>query len=94
MSAKAGWHRQMAGMYKYVGADGTTLAYVERYRSFWNVAVVTPAYVKLPDSPHTLREAKSLALAAYDSKAPAHRSRGRLADEAAKWAEFNAMTSR
>lgn len=83
--AKAGWHRIMTGWYRYDNAAGKTLAYVQRYRSFWNVQILVMAdaaqTVSLSESPHTLREAKGLAERSYRSltKAAIARSNESLA---------------
>lgn len=67
--ATKGWHRISRGWYQYTNAAGKTLAYAERYRSFWNVTVLPMAdqarKVDLSASPPTLREAKSVAEIAY-----------------------------
>ena len=69
MAGTAGWHRIDAGWYSYTNAAGKTLAYAQRYRSFWNVTVLPMAdaaqQVTLSESPKTLRESKGLAQRAY-----------------------------
>lgn len=67
--AQGGWRRTMSGMYFYTNAAGKDLAFVERYRSFWNITVYVKGehagQVTLSASPKTLREAKRLAENAY-----------------------------
>lgn len=73
--ATKGWHQINTGWYRYTNAAGKTLAYAERYRSFWNVTVLPLADAarsfKLSESPKTLREAKGLAERAYLSSSKA-----------------------
>lgn len=68
MAAK-GWHKITTGWYRYTNAAGKTLAYAEKYRSFWNVTVLPAAEdalaLKLSASPSTLREAKQIAETVY-----------------------------
>lgn len=69
MAKTRGWHKITTGWYRYTNAAGKTLAYAERYRSFWNVTVLPMAddaqQVHLSASPATFREAKSVAETAY-----------------------------
>ena len=69
--ATRGWHKISIGWYRYTNAAGKTLAYAERYRSFWDVRVLPLAdaaqAVTLSASPSTLREAKEVAERAYAS---------------------------
>lgn len=66
---KAGWRMVIAGWYIYTNEAGKELAYVERYRSFWNVYIYPKGDASrqrmLKESPKTLREAKELAQREY-----------------------------
>ena len=65
------WTMILPGWYRYTNSAGKTLAYAERYRSFWNVTVLPMAdaaqAVKLSESPKTLCDAKGLAERSYGS---------------------------
>ena len=60
-----GWHRIGTGYYELTDDAGRTLAFVQKYRSFWNVKVLpggeAARTVHLPDSPTTYKAAKALA---------------------------------
>ena len=67
--SKGAWTRIHAGWYRYTNAAGIELAYIERYRSFWNIRVLPcgdqAAAFDLTASPKTMREARKLAEIAY-----------------------------
>lgn len=74
MSSTRGWHKIVSGWYRYTNADGVTLAYAQKYRSFWRVTVLPAGQdalsLRVSDTPGTLREAKAIAERIYKSLTP------------------------
>lgn len=70
MASTAGWHRVVAGWYRYTNASGKTLAFAERRYGLWDVKVLpmgddSRAFTPKGPLVKTFREAKVVAQEAY-----------------------------